>query len=175
MWYNIWAMESNEWLKLLKENGPLIGQWLISLGLGATGGLGAAKLAVKRQRRVMANLRRPIIVIGTPGQDLKDQHRLLKKVDLFEVSDHADGEKASDYLTTEHRLMVLGYSATAEYKKAFEKARSCRLPVLIYAKPGAVSKEDLDEISGYSFASLCNTDLRLVSDVFALMSTFPEK
>jgi len=165
----------NEWIKLIKENGPQLIQWAISLGLGAGGGLGAVKIAAKKQRRVINNLQRPIMVIGTTDSDMTDQVRLLKEVGLFDVSDVLRGDKAIDFLNTKHRLLVLGFSTEPLFTKAFDCARSRQIPVLVYAKPGAVPPEQMAAITGYSFASICNTDLRLVSDVFAVMSTFPEK
>ncbi len=162
-------------IEILKDNGPQLLQWAISLGLGVGGGAGVVRLALKKQRRVMANLQRPIMVIGTDEGDMVDQARLLKEIDLFNVSDLHRGEKATDFLKSEHRLLVLGYSKNPSFKKAFDSARNRQIPVLVYAKPGAVPQDGMAEISGYSYASICNTDLRLVSDVFTLMSTFPEK
>jgi len=164
----------SNWIELIKEYGPQVAQWAISLGLGASGGLGAAKVALKKQRRVLANLQRPIMVIGTQDADMIDQIKLLKEVDLFSVTDHR-GEKATDFVKAGHRLMVLGYSDSDRFARAFDCAKSRTMPVLVYAKPNSVSPEGMAKISGYSYASLCNTDIRLVSDVFAVMSTFPEK
>ncbi len=115
------------------------------------------------------------MLIGTAEDDLVAQARLLREVGLFDVPDVHRGEKALDYLKPEHRLLVVGYSPTPVYRRIFERARHRQLPMLVYAKPGAVVQEDIAQISDYSYASVCNTDLRLVSDVFALMSTFPEK
>lgn len=159
---------------LAQEYGPSLLQWVISLGLGAGAGVGVVKLALKKQRRVLANLQRPIMVIGTDGEDMQSQADLLRKVDLFTVNYHRS-EKALDHLSDEHRLLILGYGDKDQFHRAFDCAKSRRMPVLVYAKPDSVPKEDRDKISGYSFAALCNTDLRLVSDVFAVMSTFPEK
>lgn len=159
-------------LAYLKEQWPQILQWIVSLGLVA-GGIDL-KLAQKKQKRVLANLSRPIMVIGTDGEDMQSQVELLRKVDLFTVDYHRS-DKATDHLSDHHRLLILGYGDKAQFDRAFECARTRRVPVLVYAKPDSVPKEDRDKISGYSFAALCNTDLRLVSDVFAVMSTFPEK
>src|SRR5437016_4910931 len=109
-----------KWIELIKDNGPLLINWLLSLGLCATGGVGADKLAMNKKRRVISNLLRPIMIIGTPGQDMKDQERLLKEVGLFVLSDLAEGAKAPDSLHPKHRLLILGYSGTSEFQKAFE-------------------------------------------------------
>jgi len=161
--------------KFIADNGPQLLQWTVTLAVGAGGGWGAFRLAAKRHRRVMSNLRRPVMIIGTTDTDLTDQQRLLRAVDLFDVSDVHRGEKAIDFISAEHRLLILGYSDSPLFPRAFECARSKQIPVLVYAKPGAVPNAQMSKICGYSFASICNTDLRLVSDVFALMSTFPEK
>lgn len=163
-----------DWIEIIKDNGPQIAQWAINLGLGAGGGVAVVRLALKKQRRVLANLQRPIMVIGTDGEDMQSQVELLRKVDLFTVDYHRT-DKATDHLSDDHRLLILGYGNKAQFDQAFDCARTRRVPVLVYAKPDSVPKEDREKISGYSFAALCNTDLRLVSDVFAVMSTFPEK
>jgi hypothetical protein len=159
-------------IELITENWPQIVQGLISLGL-LVGGIDI-KLAQKKQKRVLSNLKRPIMVIGTEDTDMVDQVKLLEEVGLFSVTNHR-GDKATDFLKAEHRLIVLGFADNDRFSRAFECARSRAMPVLVYAKPGSVSSEGMAKISGYSFASICNTDLRLISDVFAVMSTFPEK
>lgn len=172
MWYT-WRNMA-DWIDLIKEHGPTIAQWVIGFGLGVGGGASVVQLALRKQRRVLTNLRRPIMVIGTGDTDMIDQIKLLKEVDLFTVTDHR-GDKATDFVKPEHRLLVLGFAENDRYNRAFECARSRGIPLLIYAKPGSISSDGMSKISGYSYASLCNTDLRLVSDVFSVMSTFPEK
>lgn len=160
-------------IALAKEYAPVV-QLIASFVFGAGGGVTALNLAMKKQRRVLANLQRPVMVIGTPGEDMQSQTALLNEVGLFTVKYNCS-EKAIDHLSNDHRLLVLGYGDRTQFFKVFERARAVRMPILVYAKPDSVPKEDRETISGYSFASLCNTDLRLISDVFAVMSTFPEK
>jgi len=159
-------------LSYLKDYWPQILQWLVSLGL-VIGGIDI-KLAQKKQKRVLSNLKRPIMVIGTQDADMIDQIKLLKEVDLFTVGDHR-GDKATDFVKPEHRLLIVGYADNDRFNRAFECAKSRSIPVLIFAQAGSIPPEGMAKISGYSYSSVCNTDLRLVSDVFAVMSTFPEK
>lgn len=164
----------SDWIEIIKSNGPQILQGAMQIGLGAGGGAAVVKLALKKQRRVLANLQRPIMVIGTETSDMEDQIKLLSEVGLFSVTSHR-GDKATDFVKAEHRLIVLGYSDSECFNRAFDFAKTRGMPVLVYAKPGAIPPDGMARISGYSYASVCNTDLRLISDVFAVMSTFPEK
>lgn len=161
------------WIDLVIDNWPTLAQWASSLGFGAVGGLVHFQLALKKQRRVLANLQRPIVVISLEGADMSHQSDLLADVGLFCVNHHR-GEKAADFFRPDHRLLVIGYADNDSFHDAFERARQLRMPILVYASPGAVPDASLEKIRGYSYASLCNTDLRLISDVFAVMSTFPE-
>jgi hypothetical protein len=161
------------WIDLVIDNWPTLAHWASSLGLGAIGGLVPIQLAQKKQRRVLANLQRPILVISIDQADMSHQFKLLERVDLFSV-EYSDTSKAVDLIRANHRLVIVGYSQGDSFNQIIGKAKTLNIPVIVYARPGAVLKDDLAQISGYSFASLCNTDVRLVSDVFAIMSTFPE-
>ncbi len=59
-------------------------------------------------------------------------------------------------------------------RAAFAYAKSNDLPIIVFSGKHRLSDKDRDALKNYSFSSLCETQLRLVSDVFAVISTFPE-
>ena len=128
----------------------------------------------KRRRRLWRNLCRPILVADIGKESINHEAELIRRTGLFgDVKESKDFRSAN--LLREHRLVILGYTSDKIFEKFLGSARDCGVPVIIYAKPGAISKKDIGLIQGYSHHLICNTPLRLVSDIFAIMATYPEE
>lgn len=128
----------------------------------------------KKERRLFKNIKRPICVIGTPDKPMTHEAKLLKRVGFFNVGEATLDGRVTDLLNG-CRLVVIGYTPDSdEFKKAFNAAMDKEIPVVVYAGPTRINEEDMKLLQSYSHQSMCNTPLRLISDVFALMSTYPE-
>jgi hypothetical protein len=132
---------------------------------------------LKREIRLIKNLNRPILILGTEDQPLDHEVDLLKRTELFPHLEGPKPDPRSVDLLNGKRLAIIGYSPNEHFRNAYKAAQVREIPVLVYAAPDQISREsgDMELIRSYSHHSLCNTPLRLVSDVFALMSTYPEK
>lgn len=132
---------------------------------------------LKREIRLVKNLKRPILVLGTAEQPLDHEVELLKRTELFPHIEGPNKDPRGADLLNGKRLVILGYSPDEHFREAYRAAKSREIPVLIFAEPDQIKREsgDMELIRSYSHHCLCNTPLRLVSDVFAVMSTYPEK
>lgn len=128
----------------------------------------------KKERRLFKNIQRPVAVIATDDKPMTHEVQLLKRVGFFNIGTPSADGRAKDLLNG-NRLVVIGYSPNSKiFKEVFAAAAQREIPVIVYAAPGEIKPEDIKLLQGYSHHSMCNTPLRLISDVFAMMSTYPE-
>lgn len=126
-------------------------------------------------KRFTDNVNRQIAVISTEKQSMKHEFELLKRVGYFKKIKCLDPDSRNLNLVSNSALIVIGYSPNSKiYRKSFEYAKTYRLPFIVFSGDYRLTKSDIDELKKYSFSSLCETELRLISDVFAAISTFPE-
>jgi len=157
---------------------PILTATVVGSGiLGIGGGIAAAKVIVRKERRLLTNLKRPIAVIPARQGSMELEARLLKDVEFFSIDSLASDKRSID-LITKHRLVVLQYNADdkSHFWKTYEALQSRQVPVIVYVKPGEISfkTDHMDRIQSYSLHTLCNTPLRLLSDVTSIMTTYPE-
>jgi hypothetical protein len=143
---------------------------------GFAGAWAYAKFFYKKERRLFKNIRRPICLFATSDTDLKREHKILKRAGFFNVGNISDDISEADFIRDkENRLIIIGYSpGNANFKAIYDAAKNANTPVVVYSGPNRILPDDMQYIQGYSFHSIANTPLRLISDVFALMSTYPE-
>ena len=149
-------------------------QILISVVAGAIGAAAWVKFFRKKETRLFKNIKRPIGIIGTKDMTLQHEATLLKRVGFFNVESPSSDMRAVDILD-DKRLVIIGYTPKSkDFKEVFLAAKQRSIPVIVYSGPARIEPEDMAMLQKYSHHSMCNTPLRLVSDVFALMSTYPE-
>lgn len=125
-------------------------------------------------KRFTDNVGRNIAVISTEAQSMDHEADLLDRVGYFKIKKLSADERNLN-LIRGFVLLVIGYSPDSNiYKATLAYAKTNDLPIIVFSGKHRLSNEDRDELKNYSFSSLCETELRLVSDVFAIMSTFPE-
>ena len=100
---------------------------------------------------------------------------MLKRVGFLNIKEPSSDERAID-LMNENRLVIIGYSPNSQaFKDTFNAAKQREIPVIVYAGPTRITEGDMKLLQSYSHHSMCNTPLRLISDVFAMMGTLPEE
>lgn len=158
----------------IKYGGPIIGI------IGGTGGglayIKSRKFHNAKNNRLYQNIERPFAVISTEQQSLTHEIDLLERTKFFKPEHFGAGGRNLQLLNDiKPRLLVVGYSPNSTiYQEAFSYARAHSLPLVVFTPDQITDEQDLNAIKTYSFGSLCQTELRLVSDVFSVMSTFPE-
>lgn len=125
-------------------------------------------------KRFTDNVSREVAVISTEQQTMEHEADLLDRVGYFKIR-KLSADVRNLNLIRGFALLVVGYSPESKvYKATLAYAKANDLPIIVFSGEHRLSKEDKNELKNYSFSSLCETELRLVSDVFAAMSTFPE-
>lgn len=145
--------------------------------VGGTGGFVAyRKFRNAKDNRLYRNIKRPFVVVSTEQQSLTHEVDLLERTKFLKPQHFGVGGRNLQLLDDiKPRLLVIGYSAdSTTYKQAFDYARNHSLPLVVFTPGQITDPQDLADIKAYSFGSLCQTELRLVSDIFSVMSTFPE-
>jgi hypothetical protein len=154
---------------------------IAQLGLALVVAFGGSFLAVQYIRkmrpvwkRFAENVGREVAVISTEKQSMEHEADILKRVGFFKVK-YVTADARNLNLVRGSVLLVIGYSPNSKvYQKTFKHAVDNGLPIIVFSGEHLLSDEDRAALKSYSFSSLCETDLRLVSDVFAVISTFPE-
>ncbi|MBI2470381.1 MAG: hypothetical protein HYV59_03960 [Planctomycetes bacterium] len=120
------------------------------------------------------NRKRPIMIFKSQDQSMELETKLLRDSKFFNVpEDPTDNPRNTDRIKN-HGLIIVGYSKGMDgFQNILSAAKSKQIPIIIYAAPKAIDEKDLEEICKYSYNSMCNTPLRLVNDVFTILSTFP--
>jgi len=145
--------------------------------IGGTSGIVAyKKFRNAKDNRLYQNIKRPFAVVSTEQQGLTHEIDLLKRTKFLKPMHFGVGGRSLQLLTDiKPRLLVVGYSPNSSiYEEAFDYARAHSLPIVVFTPHHITNQQELADLKGYSFSSLCQTELRLVSDVFSVMSTFPE-
>lgn len=133
------------------------------------------KFQNKKEKRLFDNIQRPVALVPTAQDGLEVEARLLKAVDFFNVDLLPVDVRSLDDVTSKYRMAVVRYEDTPRFWRIFEKLADKTMPMIIYAAPGEIKTPEMIRIQKYySRYTLCNTPVRLTSDVFAIMSVYPE-
>jgi len=176
-------------LKNLAENVSLW-QWLIGsflvVSLSCFKIIRSLILFMKREINFQNNLDRPVLIIKPTEKEAGDQAskfnvpmnmeretELLKQSKLFKV----EGPITADTVTTKiknHGLIVLGYcEGMGSFQDVLNTAKVKQIPIIIYTFGcNNLSTNDLAETKKYPWHTFSNFPVRLVSEVFSILSTF---
>lgn len=152
---------------------------LIAIGLGGAGAIGynrARKTFIKKKEsRLFANIQRPVALLPTKTDELELESRLLKAIEFFKVDLMPVDVRSLDEVTANYRLAIIRYENSKEFWRRFKALADKQMPLVIYSKPAEIPVPELQKIQKYyTRYTLCNTPVRLASDVFAIMSVYPE-
>ena len=153
----------------------LMGAWVV--GGAVLGATGVGLFSFRKARRMSRNLSRPFVIVGSTEDKMAYEKQLLDSTKFFKPISLLDGDhRAVDLLDDNYRLVVLRYDANSDhFWSVYEKLQAKQMPVVVYAKPGEINHEDVKRVQKYLHHTLCNTPVRLLSDVWAIMSTYPER
>jgi hypothetical protein len=142
---------------------------------GAFGGLAYALFFLKKERRLVSNWKRPIAIIPSNEHPMNNEHTLLKKSAFFDnVELMAPQGTSVNLITNKYRLVILRYEKESSYFwDVYEDLVSRQIPIIIYAEQGSIDGKDFPRLQKYLLHTICNTPVRLLSDVAALMGTYP--
>jgi len=129
-------------------------------------------LAFKKEVRLILNLSRPIMVIGSPKREMEIETRLLKDAGFFRIENPVNKPQNTDRLRR-HSLIIVGYtSGETKIQSILATAKYKNVPVIVVASPGEISRKDIKAINSYSFCEIANSNLRLMNLIFSILSTY---
>lgn len=152
----------------------IMGAWLVvSTILGV---LGISLLTFRKARRMSKNLSRPFAIIGSAEDKMAYEKELFDSTKFFKPISLLDNDRrAADLINGDYRLVVLRYEEDSEhFWSIYEELQIKQIPIIVYAKPGEIKGGDIHRVQKYLHHTLCNTPVRLLSDVWAVMATYPE-
>lgn len=152
----------------------LMGIWVV--GGALIGALGISIFAFRKARRMSKNLSRPLAIVGSTSDKMAYEKQLLEDTKFFKPISLLDSDhRAADLIDENYRVVVLRYEADSDhFWSVYEKLQSDKIPVIIYAKPGEIRGDDIQRVQRYLHHTLCNSPVRLLSDVWTIMATYPE-
>jgi len=147
---------------------------------GVAGGIGINVVYTKffraKEKRLISNWKRPIAIIPSVGDPMAQEAKLLEEAVFFDNITllPADG-RSINHITDKYRLVVLRYDKGSTYFwDTYDRIIQSQIPVIIYAQQGEIDRDDFTRIQKYLFHTVCNTPVRLLSDVAAIMAAYPE-
>jgi len=113
------------------------------------------------------------MIFKSNGEDMELETKLLRDSKLFNIpEDPTDKHQNIDRIKN-HSLIIIGYSNNmSNFDAIFTGAKSAGIPVIIYSKD-RIPDDVFQGLRDYSWYSTCQVPLRLINDVFTILSTFP--
>lgn len=157
----------------------------VAMGLSALGGavigtlatnLVSAKFFRTKEKRLISNWKRPIAIIPSAADAMAQEARLLKDAAFFDNVDLLAADARSiNHVTNKYRLVILRYDKSSSFFwDTYDRITQSQIPAIIYATQGEIDHPDFERIQRYLFHTICNTPVRLLSDVSAIMAAYPE-
>lgn len=148
---------------------------LIGFIVGVLSFLGFLLFFFKKEWRLYQNRKRPIMVFKSDSQNMDLETKLIQDSELFSVEEPSVNYQEIDRLDT-HSLVILGYSPGMKgFEQILQGVKSKKVPLIIYANYETITPGDAEKLKEYSYYSICNLPLRLMNDVFTILSTYPKK
>ena len=137
---------------------------------------------LRKQWRLFKNTAKPIIFINLSGinDGMDVEAKLLRRSGFFSSPEVTNDSRSIDLLDKQS-LVVLGISDETDgvqFEAIYRKITTLTKPVIIYtlgARGTAFIQKNEGLIKGYSFHTIATTPLRLMGDIFSILSTFPEQ
>lgn len=134
------------------------------------------RFSLGKEVRLFLNRRRPIMIFKSADQSMEMETKILKDSGLFTIKEDPTASHQNTDRIKDHGLIIVGYTkGMPGFSNILAAAKQHQIPIIVYASPSAITSEDFKLITDYSYHSVCGLPLRLVSDVFAILSTFPHE
>lgn len=128
-------------------------------------------LVCKKDLRLIQNLRRPIMVIGSSSKDMSFITNLIQDAGFFRIESPSRTTQNIDRIRR-HSIVVVGYtSGESKMDKIIGAARAKSIPVIIFAAPNEINNVDKKSIYEYSYTEIANSPFRIMNLIFSILST----
>jgi len=129
-------------------------------------------LVCEKDFRLIQNLRRPIMVIGSSSKDMDLVITLIRDAGFFRLENPSKTSQNLDRIK-KHSMVVVAYTKDeSEVGKIIEVAKAKSIPVIFFAEQNEISDGDKKLIYGYSYGEIANSPFRLMNLIFSILSTY---
>lgn len=130
---------------------------------------------IKKEARLFLNRKRPIKIFYAKGQALNMamETKTLRESGFFNIPEDPTDSYQDCHRLANHGLVIIGYTPGMEgLRDILDAVKAKRIPLIVYTK-ARLAPQDQALLETYPWYSLCNVPLRVVSDAFTILSTFP--
>jgi len=129
---------------------------------------------MKKEVRLFLNRKRPIKIFYAPGgPNMEMETKTLRASGFFKIPEDPTSTYQDCNNLTNHGLVIIGYAPKMQgLKDILDAVKTKRIPLIVYTK-ARLDPDDQALLETYPWYSLCNVPLRIVSDAFTILSTFP--
>ncbi len=128
-----------------------------------------------KEIRLFRNRQRPIMIFYSKGATLNMgmETKTLRATGFFNIPENPTDNYQDCHNIKGHGLVIVGYtSGMTGLADIVDCVKAKRIPLIVYTKD-RLDDDDKALLETYPWYSLCNVPLRLVSDAFTILSTFP--
>ena len=153
-------------------------QILITLPLSIASTFFLLRLYFIREWRLIRNLSRHIIFYYPEGTDFETPKDLLLDSKIFKLGKVTNNIKSVKRNITQKKpgLIIIGYTTddAENFFQIYNLASQEGLPVIVYTfgNARAITEDHKIKMDEYSYYSTVNAPLRLLNDVFTILSVF---
>jgi len=148
----------------------------VGSAVGIIGCIVVVSFWLKREWRLVENLKRPIMLISSPKHDMKFEATLLRNSGFFNIPNNPSDDPRSLDIAGGYCLFIIAYSKNnpAALSSVIQKARESNTPVIIYAEHDEIDPKgtDIELIRSYYLAEIANSPLRLMNLIFSILSIY---
>ncbi|MDD2807500.1 MAG: hypothetical protein PHW95_03220 [Patescibacteria group bacterium] len=149
-----------------------------SLVAGMSVGILLIACILRKEFRWFRNVRRPIMIFSPKGSttlDMKMETKILRDTKFFKIPEDPSDNFQDCHNIANHSLVIVGYEpGMAGFKDILNAVKSVKIPIVVYTKQ-PLAETDRNLLNSYPWHSVCNFPLKLLSDTFTILSTFPNK
>lgn len=130
---------------------------------------------LRKEIRLFKNRRRPIKIFYSKGAalNMRTETQTLRDSGFFNIPEDPTDDFQDCHRIEDHGLVIIGYSkGMAGLEEILNCVKAKRIPLIVYTKD-MLDTADKALLETYPWYSLCNVPLRLMSDTFTILSTFP--
>ncbi len=152
---------------------------LITMAIGAAITYRLLTFTLKKEIKLFKNLRREIKIFDPPNKylkDMKNEFEEIEKNPLFKVKyRNSSVNRMAINNIDDGCLVILGYCDDFTFfQEVFNKSADYKIPIIIYTYGDSrvLEQKHWDLLNNYQWYSVCTTPIRLISDIFTILSTF---
>lgn len=130
---------------------------------------------LRKEVRLFRNRRRPIMIFYPKGSDfnLGSETKMLRESKLFNIPENPTDNHQDCHSISNHGLVVVGYvQGMLGFKEILDAVKAKKIPIIVYTKQ-RLADADNKLLETYPWFSVCNFPLKLMNDIFTILSTFP--